>query len=104
MTTKKPKTMISTTVSSRYQTVIPAEVRDQFAIQEGTRIAWVVKDESIEVFPLPEKAWKSFEGKGKGKDYLSALADYRERERALAKDGLHPTEKAPKSGRREGKE
>ena len=41
MTTKKPKNMISTTVRSRYQTVIPAEVRDQFAIQEGTRIAWV---------------------------------------------------------------
>lgn len=104
MTAKKPKAVVSTTVSSRYQTVIPAEVREKFVIQEGSRIAWVVKDESIEVFPLPEKAWKSFEGKGKGKDYLSALADYRRQERAQEKRDSFDSGRTPKRRQREGKE
>lgn len=97
MTTRKPKAMVSTTVSSRYQTVIPAEVREKFVIQEGSRIAWIVKDESIEVVPLPEKPWKSFEGKGKGKDYLSALAEYRRQEREREKPG--PPKGRPGEGR-----
>lgn len=80
MTTKRPRP-IKTTVSSRYQTVIPSEIREKFAIREGSRIAWIDKGESIEVIPLPGKPWKEFRGAGRGADYLTDLAVYRQRER-----------------------
>lgn len=97
MTVRKPKAVVSSTVSSRYQTVIPAEVREKFTIREGSRIAWVVKDEAIEVVPLPEDAWKTFEGKGKGKDYLSALMQYRKQERD--RDRVDGSNSGPEKGR-----
>lgn len=96
MRTRRGPPISSTTVSSRYQTVIPADIRARFCIREGTRIAWVVRDDSIEVIPLPEKPWQEFRGAGRGVDYLQALADYRARERARGrgdserKDQGHP--------------
>jgi len=56
MTTKRPTTAADSIVSSRSQSAIRAKVREK-------------------------KAWMSFEGKGRGKDYLSALADFRKQER-----------------------
>lgn len=88
MTTKGQRSVTSTTVSSRYQTVIPSEIREKFTIREGSRIAWIVKDDVIEVVPLPGDAWKEFEGAGRGGDYLSSLADYRKQERDREKADL----------------
>jgi AbrB family looped-hinge helix DNA binding protein len=72
-------------VSSRYQTVIPADIRERFCIKEGSRIAWIVRDDAIEVIPLPDKPWEEFRGAGRGIDYLKALAEHRAQERARAR-------------------
>lgn len=85
MAARPPRPVSSTTVSSRYQTVIPSEIREKFAIHEGSRIAWIDKGDAIEVVPLPEKPWKEFRGAGRGDDYLAALAEYRGQERARAR-------------------
>ncbi len=91
MNTRRPS-HVNTTVSSRYQTVIPSQIREKFMIKEGTQIAWLDKGDSIEVIPLPEKSWMSFRGAGREMNYLADLRDYRRKERA----GDPPV--APESG------
>ena len=83
---------VSTSVSSRYQTVIPAAIREQFCIREGSRIAWVVRGDTIEVIPLPETPWQSFRGSGRDEDYLADLTAYRRQERAKAKTAEQTSE------------
>lgn len=95
MKTRQPPPVSTTAVSSRYQTVIPADVRERFCIREGTRIAWVVRDDIIEVIPLPEKPWQEFRGSGRGVDYMKALAGYRAQERALTRAGGGRGDAAP---------
>ncbi len=87
-----PNSPPTTTVSSRYQTVIPSEIRGKFLVREGSRIAWIDKGSSIEIVPLPDKPWKAFRGAGKGgTDYLEALRAYRQKEREEeAKDDGNP--------------
>lgn len=36
---------VTSTVRTRYETVIPAEIRERFMIAESTKIAWVVRAE-----------------------------------------------------------
>jgi len=93
MSIRHPQPPPSTTVSSRYQTVIPADVRERFCIREGSKILWIVKDDTIEVVPLPEEPWRKFHGAGRGEDNLAALLEYRKQERA--KD----EERVPREGR-----
>ncbi|HHW18641.1 MAG TPA: AbrB/MazE/SpoVT family DNA-binding domain-containing protein [Firmicutes bacterium] len=82
MKTRSTRPIAHTSVSSRYQTVIPSQIRDKFLIREGTRIAWIDKGESIEIVPLPEQPWKAFRGAGRsGVDYLQVLTHYRKEER-----------------------
>jgi len=45
--------------------VIPAEIRERFMIAEGTKIAWVVRDDVIEVVPLAAQTWQELRGSGK---------------------------------------
>jgi len=42
---------------------------------------WVVRDDVIQVIPLPDQPWASFRGAGRGRDYLSDLEDLRKEER-----------------------
>jgi len=65
--------------------VIPADIRERFCIKEGSRIAWIVRDDAIEVIPLPDKPWEEFRGAGRDVDYVKALAQYRGQERARAR-------------------
>lgn len=81
MTARRPQPVATTTVSSRYQTVIPSEIREKFAVREGTRVLWIDKGDSIEIVPLPEKPWKQFQGAGRADGYLVALGEYRSKER-----------------------
>lgn len=83
--TRPPSSASKTTVSSRYQTVIPADIRERFCIREGSQIAWIVRDDTIQVVPLPDKPWQQFRGAGRGEDYLEVLAGYRAHERAKAR-------------------
>lgn len=88
MKARSTRPIAHTSVSRRYQTVIPSQIRDKFHIREGTRIAWIDKGESIEIVPLPDQPWKVFRGSGKfGIDYLQVLTQYRKEERERRNKG-----------------
>jgi AbrB family looped-hinge helix DNA binding protein len=74
---------MTTTISSRGQTVIPAEIRARHHLTEQSRLAWIDDGETIRVVPL--SAAKNRFGRGIAKDLdlsRALLADRaRERER-----------------------
>lgn len=56
--------MTHTTVSSKYQVVIPKEVRQQVPLHTGQRLTVIVKEGTITL--LPDKPLASFRGFLKG--------------------------------------
>ena len=76
-----PGEINKTTVSQRYQTVIPAAIREKYNIREGSRLAWIPRNGKIEIIPLPAEAQKEFRGSGRGKKLLQALLADRAKER-----------------------
>ena len=58
--------MKAVTVSSKFQVVIPREVRESMAIQPGTRVQVLQYENRIELIPLKEP--KSLRGFIKGVD------------------------------------
>jgi len=75
------KEIEKTTVSHRYQTVVPAGIRKRYRIGEGTRLAWLEKGDRIEVLPLPSDPIRSLRGAGRGKRLLEELLRSRAEER-----------------------
>lgn len=51
-----------TTVTSRGQTVVPARIRHFFKIKKNSRIDWIMEDNSIKVYPLPDDTIKAARG------------------------------------------
>lgn len=76
-----PGEISKSTVSHRYQTVIPAAIREKYNIREGSRLAWTPKEGKIEVVPIPVETEREFRGSGRGKGLLQALLAYRAKER-----------------------
>lgn len=54
------------TITSRGQTVIPAEIRRRFNLTPAQRLEWVVKDGEIRVYPVDQDPIAAFRGRGKG--------------------------------------
>jgi len=75
---------MKTTVSSRGQTVVPQEIREQMGIVPQTRLEWQVREGVIIVYPVPpdpiQAAVGLFEGQGPTTDDLLAER-HRERRR-----------------------
>jgi len=70
-----------TTVSSRGQTSIPAEIRKKYGINANTKLQWIDEGELITVVPIGNDPIKSFRGKSKGKDLVKSLLEGRKEER-----------------------
>lgn len=76
---------MTTTISSRGQTVIPAEIRARHHLTEQSRLAWIDDGKIIRVVPL--SAGKNPFGRGSAKDLdlsralLADRAKERKRER-----------------------
>ncbi len=51
-----------TTVSSRGQTAVPAEVRKRFKLTENSRLEWIIEGDVITVLPVPPDPARSFRG------------------------------------------
>lgn len=66
--------MYTTTISSKYQVVIPREVREQFGLKPGQRIAFIPFNKTLHVVIIPpiEKARGILKGMN--------IEDYREEE------------------------
>lgn len=70
------------TITSRGQTVIPAEIRRRFHLDPSMRLEWIVDDDSIRVVPVLDDPILAFRGRGKGGSTGRLLAErQRDRER-----------------------
>ena len=58
--------MYTTTISSKYQVVIPREVREQFGLKPGQKIAFIPFNKTLHVVIVPpiEQARGMFKGVG----------------------------------------
>jgi AbrB family looped-hinge helix DNA binding protein len=77
--------MLTTTVTKRAQTVVPAAIRQQHNIQPGDVLAWIDDGETIKVIPLPRDPVDALRGCAKGeglvRQLLASRREERERER-----------------------
>ncbi len=69
--------VMRSTITSRGQTVIPAAIRERFALGPSQRLEWFVEaDGSIRVIPVTASPVKAFRGQGKlGGSTQRQLAD-----------------------------
>ena len=74
--------ILFTTVSSKGQLVIPAELRQELGIEAGTRIAIQRKDNQLILQPITDEFIKSLVGCCKGGP---SMVEAREREHRLEK-------------------
>jgi AbrB family looped-hinge helix DNA binding protein len=72
---------MTTTISSRGQTVIPAEIRARHHLTEQSRLAWIDDGQTIRVVPLAAGANKYGRGIATDLDLARALRADREKER-----------------------
>ncbi len=70
-----------TTVSSRGQTAVPAEVRRRFKLTEKSRLEWIVEGDVITILPVPSDPARAFRGSLRSKYSVGALIRERVQER-----------------------
>lgn len=74
-----------TTISSRGQTAVPAEIRRRFGLTGRTRLEWLIDGDLITVLPVPAEPTRAFRGSLRGlysgKQLLRDRARERRRER-----------------------
>ena len=75
-------------VSSKGQTVIPKEIRKALWIKSGTKVAWILEEGKLTVFPIPEDPVGAMVGILVGHGTFAEWMDERnaERERERRKD------------------
>jgi AbrB family looped-hinge helix DNA binding protein len=59
------------TITSRGQTVIPAEIRSRFKLGPADRLEWIVEQGQIRVIPVREDPVAAFRGRGTGARLLA---------------------------------
>ena len=72
---------MKTTVSSRGQTAVPAEVRKRFRLDDRSKLEWLIDGDLISVLPLPAEPVKAFRGSLKGVYSGARLLRERQQER-----------------------
>jgi len=64
---------MQTTVTKRWQTVVPALIRKRYKISEGDILVWVDDGETIRIVPVPSDPLKALRGRGVGEDLVTQL-------------------------------
>jgi len=77
---------MTTTISSRGQTVVPAEIRTRHHLTEQSRLAWIDEGETIRVVPLSAKNPYG-RGLAKGMKLWEGILKDRTEERKRARAG-----------------
>ena len=57
---------METTLTRRGQTVVPAEIRKRYNLQEGDRLIWIDDGQTVKVIFSPADIVKALKGSGKG--------------------------------------
>ena len=70
--------VMRSTITSRGQTVVPAEVRRRFALGPADGLEWVIDDGDIRVVPVRRNPVAAFRGQGKGGASRRLLEDRKE--------------------------
>lgn len=77
--------MQTTTITKRWQTVIPSTIRKRHQINEGDALVWLDKGQTLRLIPIRADSLRALRGRGKGErlteKLLSARAKDREREK-----------------------
>lgn len=63
------------TITSRGQTVIPAEIRRRFKLDPSKKLEWIVDHNGIKVVPVKADPIDAFRGQGKGGSVERLLCD-----------------------------
>jgi len=63
------------TITSRGQTVIPAEIRRRFQLDPSKKLEWIVDHNGIKVVPVKADPIEAFRGQGKGGSVQRLLQD-----------------------------
>lgn len=63
------------TITSRGQTVIPAEIRRRFQLDPSKKLEWIVDHNGIKVVPVKADPIEAFRGQGKGGSVKRLLQD-----------------------------
>lgn len=63
------------TITSRGQTVIPAEIRRRFQLDPSKKLEWIVDHNGIKVVPVKADPIDAFRGQGKGGSVQRLLQD-----------------------------
>lgn len=71
-----------TTISERGQTVIPAELRRRYHLDEGTQIEWIDTGTGLKVIPVPVDPIARLRGVGRGEKLVEHLLQERHHDRA----------------------
>jgi AbrB family looped-hinge helix DNA binding protein len=76
--------METSVLTSKWQIVIPKNIRKKYRIKPGTRIGFIEKNGELLIRPLDKEYFRQFAGilSGKG-DVLKALMEEKAREREL---------------------
>jgi AbrB family looped-hinge helix DNA binding protein len=72
---------MQTTVTKRWQTVVPALIRKRYRIMEGDILVWVDDGETIRIVPIPADPLKALRGRGAGEDLITQLLSDRAEDR-----------------------
>jgi AbrB family looped-hinge helix DNA binding protein len=72
---------MKTTVTKRGQTVIPAELRRKYQINQGTTLEWIDTGMEIRVVPLPEDLIGALRGSAKGERLTEKLLKARKEDK-----------------------
>lgn len=63
------------TITSRGQTVIPAEIRRRFQLDPSKKLEWIVDRNGIKVVPVKADPIDAFRGRGRGGSVERLLRD-----------------------------
>lgn len=70
-----------TTITQRGQTVIPAELRRRYGLEEGDQVEWLDTGTGFKVIPVPADPIRSLRGTGRGEGLLDRLLAERRHDR-----------------------
>jgi AbrB family looped-hinge helix DNA binding protein len=74
---------METKITRRWQTVVPADIRQRYQIKEGDTLVWLDDGQTIRVVPVPANPLKALRGRGKGEGLTKKLLESRQQDREL---------------------